>query len=32
MAISERIHFFRLMRGMTQKYLGHSNRFSRKEC
>ncbi len=22
MAISERIHFFRLMRGMTQKYLG----------
>ena len=22
MAIGERIHFFRLMRGMTQKYLG----------
>ena len=22
MAIGERIHFFRLLRGMTQKYLG----------
>ena len=22
MAIGERIHFFRIMRGMTQKYLG----------
>ena len=31
MAIGERIHFFRLLRGMTQKYLGTAVGFSRKE-
>ena len=29
MAIGERIHFFRLLRGMTQKYLGMSLGFRR---
>ena len=27
MAIGERIHFFRLLRGMTQKYLGTLSAF-----
>ena len=30
MAIGERIHFFRLLRGMTQKYLGMALGFSEK--
>ena len=29
MAIGERIHFFRLLRGMTQKYLGMALGFRR---
>ena len=29
MAIGERIHFFRLLRGMTQKYLGMAVGFPR---
>ena len=32
MAISERIHFFRLMRGMTQKYLGTAIGFPEKSA
>ena len=32
MAISERIHFFRLMRGMTQKYLGTAVGFPEKSA
>ena len=30
MAIGERIHFFRLLRGMTQKYLGMALGFPEK--
>ena len=30
MAIGERIHFFRTLRGMTQKYLGQSIGFPEK--
>ena len=32
MAIGERIHFFRLLRGMTQKYLGMSLGFPEKSA
>lgn len=32
MAIGERIHFFRLMRGMTQKYLGQMIGFPEKSA
>lgn len=32
MAISERIHFFRLLRGMTQKYLGMAVGFPEKSA
>ena len=32
MAIGERIHFFRTMRGMTQKYLGMALGFSEKSA
>lgn len=32
MAIGERIHFFRLMRGMTQKYLGQAVGFPKKSA
>ena len=32
MAISERIHFFRIMRGMTQKYLGTAIGFPEKSA
>ena len=32
MAIGERIHFFRIMRGMTQKYLGMSGGFPEKSA
>ncbi len=32
MAIGERIHFFRLMRGMTQKYLGQVIGFPEKSA
>ena len=32
MAISERIHFFRLLRGMTQKYLGLALGFPEKSA
>ena len=32
MAIGERIHFFRIMRGMTQKYLGMSVGFPEKSA
>lgn len=32
MAISERIHFFRTMRGMTQKYLGMALGFPEKSA
>ena len=32
MAIAERIHFFRLLRGMTQKYLGMSLGFPEKSA
>ena len=32
MAIGERIHFFRLLRGMTQKYLGMALGFPEKSA
>ena len=32
MAIGERIHFFRTMRGMTQKYLGMALGFPEKSA
>ena len=32
MAISKRIHFFRIMRGMTQKYLGMAMGFPEKSA
>ena len=32
MAIGERIHFFRLLRGMTQKYLGMAVGFPEKSA
>ena len=32
MAIGERIHFFRLLRGMTQKYLGIALGFPGEVC
>ena len=32
MAIGERIHFFRLLRGMTQKYLGMTLGFPEKSA
>ena len=32
MAIGERIHFFRIMRGMTQKYLGMLVEFPEKSA
>ena len=32
MAIGERIHFFRLLRGMTQKYLGRALGFPEKSA
>ena len=32
MAIGERIHFFRLLRGMTQKYLGMARGFPEKSA
>ena len=32
MAIGERIHFFRMMRGMTQKYLGMALGFPEKSA
>ena len=32
MAIGERIHFFRTLRGMTQKYLGTSIGFSESQA
>lgn len=32
MAIGERIHFFRIMRGMTQKYLGMTVGFPEKSA
>lgn len=32
MAIRERIHFFRILRGMTQKYLGTQVGFSEKSA
>ena len=32
MAIGERIHFFRIMRGMTQKYLGMALGFPEKSA
>ena len=32
MAIGERIHFFRLLRGMTQKFLGMSVGFPEKSA
>ena len=32
MAIGERIHFFRVLRGMTQKYLGQSVGFPEKSA
>ena len=32
MAIGERIHYFRLLRGMTQKYLGMSLGFPEKSA
>ena len=32
MAIGERIHFFRILRGMTQKYLGMALGFPEKSA